>query len=1028
MFMMTKGVLTQTTDAQGNVTQSEYNIFDKETATVDALGRRTEYDYDIRGNLISTFYPDGTSETNEYDEENNLTRTVDRNGNETLNEYDAANRLIKTTFADTSFTSNEYDTAGRMMASVDALGNRTSYGYDAAGRQIEVSDALSNITQYAYDKHGNRTQMTDAKGQIFNYEYDLEDRLVKTIYPDTTFTSTEYDARGRKVSETDQAGITTRYEYDGAGRLTKVIDALTQATAYTYDEQGNKLTQTDALSRTTSWTYDEVGRVLTRTLPMGQVETFTYDAVGNVLTRTDFNNQVTTYTYDNNNRTTSIAYNDGSSESFTYDNNGNRLSATNVQGTWSYQYDVFNRLSQETKPTGEVLEYSYDAAGNKTQMKVTYQDASTRIESFTYDVLNRLESVTDANLGVTSYGYDANGNRESISYANGTSTTYDYDTLNRLINVSHYNGTGGLINVFAYVLDATGKRTQISETNGRVTDYTYDELNRLFTEVITDTLNGNYNAEYTYDKVGNRVYQTIDGIQTALTYDNNDRLTQMGGEHYTYDANGNTLTKTIDSDVVTYGYNAKNKMVSMGSLSTAASYQYNIDGIRIQKTEDSLDTKFLIDTNRDYAQVVTETTSTEKINYTYGDDLVSQSRNATSSYYLYDGLGSTRALTNDAGVVTDTYNYEVFGDTLNKTGTTENNYLYTGEQYDSNLDNYYLRARYYDQNVGRFTQQDTWMGNNSDPITLHKYLYANADPANTIDPTGNFGLASVGAANSIRSILTDVQVNIGFNLFNGALTGESPEAEDAMFGLLAMGGQAAFKMLKLFNSKIRKACNSFDGATLVATNNGLVAIKDIKISDKVWAYNENTGENSLQEVVHIIEGEGGKELVDIKLVSGEVITTTAGHPFYIFENNEWKIASKINLDDEFIDLSGKALNIAEIRPYSEETKVYNITVSNDHTYYVGFNKVLVHNAPECDIGGILVQLGKLKVLKTNFLKKQKVDAHNVKIDILGTNKNIAHWDIVKENKTNKIFLKSKDGKMINSIYTLEQLKTFFPSR
>ncbi|MBL4827259.1 MAG: RHS repeat-associated core domain-containing protein [Spongiibacteraceae bacterium] len=101
-------------------------------------------------------------------------------------------------------------------------------------------------------------------------------------------------------------------------------------------------------------------------------------------------------------------------------------------------------------------------------------------------------------------------------------------------------------------------------------------------------------------------------------------------------------------------------------------------------------------------------------------------------------MGSTRSLSDQAGTITDTYHYEAFGEVLNQTGSTENDYKFTGEQYDEDLNQYYLRARYYYQHSGRFTQQDTWMGNNHDPITLHKYLYANADPVNYIDPTGDF--------------------------------------------------------------------------------------------------------------------------------------------------------------------------------------------------------------------------------------------------------------------------------------------------
>ena len=77
-----------------------------------------------------------------------------------------------------------------------------------------------------------------------------------------------------------------------------------------------------------------------------------------------------------------------------------------------------------------------------------------------------------------------------------------------------------------------------------------------------------------------------------------------------------------------------------------------------------------------------------------------------TNYYHYDGLGSTRALSNNSGVITDTYIYDAFGELLNQTGDTENNYLYTGEQYDPNLGFYYLRARYMNPGIGRFISMD----------------------------------------------------------------------------------------------------------------------------------------------------------------------------------------------------------------------------------------------------------------------------------------------------------------------------------
>jgi RHS repeat-associated protein len=108
----------------------------------------------------------------------------------------------------------------------------------------------------------------------------------------------------------------------------------------------------------------------------------------------------------------------------------------------------------------------------------------------------------------------------------------------------------------------------------------------------------------------------------------------------------------------------------------------------------------------------------------------------TPSYYGYDGMGSVRQLTSAGGTVTDTYEYDAFGNKIASSGTTPNNYLYRGEPFDSDLGMYYLRARWYNPQTGRFLSQDPAPGFAPFPKTLHKYLYAGADPENRIDPTG----------------------------------------------------------------------------------------------------------------------------------------------------------------------------------------------------------------------------------------------------------------------------------------------------
>src|SRR5271166_4197136 len=85
----------------------------------------------------------------------------------------------------------------------------------------------------------------------------------------------------------------------------------------------------------------------------------------------------------------------------------------------------------------------------------------------------------------------------------------------------------------------------------------------------------------------------------------------------------------------------------------------------------------------------------------------------------------------------DSYDYDAFGNLTNSTGSTPNVYLFAGEQFDPALNLYYNRARYLNTTTGRFWSMDTAEGNNRDPLSLHKYLYAEGNPVDNLDPSGN---------------------------------------------------------------------------------------------------------------------------------------------------------------------------------------------------------------------------------------------------------------------------------------------------
>jgi RHS repeat-associated protein len=101
-------------------------------------------------------------------------------------------------------------------------------------------------------------------------------------------------------------------------------------------------------------------------------------------------------------------------------------------------------------------------------------------------------------------------------------------------------------------------------------------------------------------------------------------------------------------------------------------------------------------------------------------------------------------LTDSSGLVTDTYDYDSFGNVLATTGTTPNLYRFSGEQMDSDLGLYYLRARYYNPQTGRFMRRDPLPAISGDITNQHRYLYAAADPVNNADPTGMDAFAVYG--------------------------------------------------------------------------------------------------------------------------------------------------------------------------------------------------------------------------------------------------------------------------------------------
>ena len=350
-------------------------------------------------------------------------------------------------------------------------------------------------------------------------------------------------------------------------------------------------------------------------------------------------------------------------------------------------------------------------------------------------------------------------------------SSFTLDNLNRVTSLNNAKL------IYDYTLDAAGNRRQVIEhlpnEAGRTVNWSYDNIYRLTDEVISlDPHSKNGNAHYDLDPVGNRTQETatLPGLLPgSFTYDFDDRLNTE-----TYDANGNTLT----SGGRTFTYDFANRLKSMTAGSVSVTIQYDADSNRVAKTVNGVTTRYLVDdlNPTGYAQVVEEVTAGAVTRqYTYGLQRINETQQIANAwiptFYGYDGGGTVRLLTDSTGTVTDTYDYDAWGNEVNTTGSTPNNYLYRGEQYDSDLGLYYLRARYLDTLTGRFLTRDPAQGTIQIPQTLHKYLYVGANPMRFVDPTGHDAIEEAEES--------EISISFGHGARHAAAAGLNPAQVEA---------------------------------------------------------------------------------------------------------------------------------------------------------------------------------------------------------------------------------------------------------
>lgn len=771
-------------DALGRKSTAEFDNNNLLIGFTNAKSYREIYIHDGNYNVI-TIIPDIPENKNSlynwyytYDSSDNLLTATDPMTRKASYTY-SGNDLVKAVDPDGSTYVYTYSTDGRklLLTEKDPKGNTSSYLYDSSGRKISVTDPELNVAKSSYSGDGDLLTVTSPKNEVSSFTYD-------TI--------------GRKISDKSPLGKITTYIYNSLGFVTKITDPSSLIVTSDYDKNGNVIKTTDPKGAIKTYGYDVLGQLIKVTDEVGAVIQYVYDAVGNKIKTIDANGKVTTYSYDELNQPISTQDPSGGTASVQYDRNGDPTKMTDAksqttssvydrsglstkttdsEGSTTVGYDKDGKVTNiSTTVNAENLNVSYDANNNVTSLQSningtvssTYNknDSPVAIQApnssmnLSYDAngqVSQVSTVQNSQTLTTKFVKDAEGKLTSATKPNGDATLYAYDKSNRVTSITNRNVGKLLLSQFNYQYDKTLNITAIKDgKTGTLSAYGYDARNQLTKE------NG---KTYAYDPMGNR--KTVTDATGLITYtydtagDSNRllKVTYPTGQsiQFQYDANGN-ITKRIDSKTGTtlYSYDVDDYFTkAVLPDGTIVSYKYNkILKLRIQRDEtnpggQTTTTKFVYSGD----MLVSETDQNGKTvrlyNWDENERLISvsipDSTGALQNFtYVKNIKEDIVGLSDKSGNLVAEYQYDAWGNITKSITTAKssipnidklNPRLYSSYWYDSSLSLYFMKARMYDSQIGRFLSKD--------PITIggsalgyNPYIYCYNNPVSNIDPSG----------------------------------------------------------------------------------------------------------------------------------------------------------------------------------------------------------------------------------------------------------------------------------------------------
>jgi RHS repeat-associated protein len=480
-----------------------------------------------------------------------LTNTDARN-NTTTYQY-AANGLDLTQITDALshvVLQVSYDTHRNIISRTDALNQTTTIAYNAADQPSSITDAAMTVWTFEYDaahlltalKQGTNTlrsftydaceraaTVSNADGYTLTFTYDGLNRLLKTTYPDATFTENQWGCCAIEA-QIDRFAQTNTFFYNALNQLEIERDPLGRFTFHEYDALGNQTLLIDASRNVTQWQYDNRYRPVKKIFADKSSESYAFDGVGNRTGVVDLLGVTTNYAYDDTDNLTGRTATGLSSVTYSYDALNRMNQMIDAIGTTVFGY---NNASQVTTVDGpwasDTVTLGYDALG-----RTTSRDINGSVDSVAVDYLGRITSASNP-LGSFTYGYASaiSSNLTSIALPNGQTTSFSYYGNvgdQRLQEILHQNASAQTISKFDYEYDALGqitKWTQQVDSNGaQAYDFSYDLAGQLTSGVLKKVSDGTIQKTfgYRYDAAGNRTNETIDTIVSQDTHNNLNQL------------------------------------------------------------------------------------------------------------------------------------------------------------------------------------------------------------------------------------------------------------------------------------------------------------------------------------------------------------------------------------------------------------------------------------------------------------------------------------------------------------------------